>query len=122
MLLNEENGEVLEENREVLYAQLDENGKCTCVSTYNTGIEATLKNLGQTRVWIEPTTKIEVFIDSLTESEVEREVPIDGYWDWQGESELYPTNTIVPYEPKNSEVVQLINDLYADLIINGVIV
>lgn len=106
---------------EIMYAQLDENNICTCISTYNTGIEATIKNLGQKRVFIDTyDNEIKNEFKNPETGEIETHTTIEtvlGHWEYQD-----VPRPIEPNQPTNAEVAQMISDLYADLIIAGVIV
>lgn len=103
-----------------MYAQLDENNICTCVSTYKTDLEATYENFGQRWTYIEEQTIEETVknIDPETGEEKDEIIKsvIPAYYEWQD-----VPKPVQPKQPTNAEVAQMISDLQADLIIAGVI-
>ena len=87
----------------MMWGQFDDNGICVTISELETGIEATLENIGQKREWVETYTNIDGEI-------------IEGRWEWKDVSKQAK-----PIQPSNTEIAQMISDLQADLIIAGVI-
>ncbi len=89
----------------MLYAQINEDGICTCIGTPKTDIEVSdYSYLGKKRVWVGTYHDEEQDIDELE------------HWEWQ---DVPPEP--VPTQQTNAELAQLVSDLQADLLIAGVI-
>ena len=89
----------------MLYAQINEDGICTCIGTPKTDIEVSdYSYLGKKRVWVE------------TYHDEEQDIDVLEHWEW-----LDVPPEPVHKQPTNAELAQLVSDLQADLLIAGVI-
>ena len=105
----------------MLYAQINDEGICTCIGTPKTDIEVSdYSYLGKKRVWVETYDK-EIETEVINKETGEPEISIVTitvleHWEWQ-DVPIEP----VPTQPTNAELAQLVSDLQADLLIAGVI-